>query len=687
VFVIREDYLAQLDPFAPLLPEELRVRFRVERLREPDALLAVTGPLEDTGRSFAPGVAEKLVDELLLTRVLGPDGQPAEVEGQYVEPVQLQVVCLNLWNSLPAGAGEITNEQLQQFGDVDQALARFYAESLQKAVKEGGVSESALRDWFSTALITSAATRGTVFRGPNDTAGIANAAVDVLDRQHIIRREERAGAGWYELTHDRFIEPIQNANAEWNRVRMRRLISWAIAAAGVAALVIFSGLIFGGRMAVRNAAAEASATANAVAAEAAAVAAAAENQAAEAALAVSNQLAAQAEAQGQASSLDLALLLGAEALRAADTQAARQAMQNLLQSWPGVQAYLYTHEAPVGSLAFDQNGQALASGDDAGIAVVWSELEPDRAIPDRFDTMYHDTKLGAIQAVALSLEAQALAVGTGDGRIRLLRAEGPPRPLDAHTDAITGLAFSPDGRFLASASLDGKAILWPLTSPQANPDVLETRDSPITAIAFSSDGATLAIGGGEITLVNLNTAGPGRSLGDATAGGASVAALAFDPARRRLAAGFDDGAFAVWRLEDNGLAFQPVDASEFSVEAIAFDAQDESLVVIFADGSSNHYPYTDLVSGGTSPAGWTRPVAGTKSAALTADGRAWAIGLDSGAIMLGRMSGMQPLDANAGPDALIAQACRIANRNLYPAEWNLFIGEGVPYRETCFPAE
>jgi hypothetical protein len=221
VFIIREDYLAQLDPFAPLLLEKLRVRFRVERLRQPEALLAVTGPLEGTGCSYAPGVAEELVDELLRTRVLGPDGKPMEVEGQYVEPVQLQVVCQSLWRSLPPGTTEITRDQLQQFGDVNEALARFYEKSLQKAVEASGVSEAQLRNWFTTALITPASTRGTVFRGPEDTAGIPNAAVAALDEEHIIRREERAGAGWYELTHDRFIEQSRNRMRN-GRLRLSR---------------------------------------------------------------------------------------------------------------------------------------------------------------------------------------------------------------------------------------------------------------------------------------------------------------------------------------------------------------------------------------------------------------------------------------------------------------------------------
>ena len=63
---MREDFIAQLDPYADLLPDRLRTRFHIERLRREAALLAVKGPLKDTDRSFAEGVAEKLVDDLLV---------------------------------------------------------------------------------------------------------------------------------------------------------------------------------------------------------------------------------------------------------------------------------------------------------------------------------------------------------------------------------------------------------------------------------------------------------------------------------------------------------------------------------------------------------------------------------------------------------------------------------------------
>src|SRR5205823_3058901 len=45
LFSMREDFIAELDPYASLLPEKLRTRFRIERLNRRRALLAVTQPL------------------------------------------------------------------------------------------------------------------------------------------------------------------------------------------------------------------------------------------------------------------------------------------------------------------------------------------------------------------------------------------------------------------------------------------------------------------------------------------------------------------------------------------------------------------------------------------------------------------------------------------------------------------
>jgi tetratricopeptide (TPR) repeat protein len=236
VFVIREEYLARLDPFARLLPERLRTRFRLERLHQGAALAAVTGPLAGIKRSFAEGVAEQLVEELLKIRVETATGKTKVVTGEFVEPVQLQVVCQSLWRDLPPDVTIITEDHLRAFGDVNQALSEFYERSVKRATRKPGVREGALRAWFERTLITPAGTRGMVYRGRRKTGKIPNVAVDVLENLHLIRGEWRAGARWYELTHDRFIGPIQTSNEAWHVARRRR---WLRIGEAIAVVLIF----------------------------------------------------------------------------------------------------------------------------------------------------------------------------------------------------------------------------------------------------------------------------------------------------------------------------------------------------------------------------------------------------------------------------------------------------------------
>jgi len=76
VFVMREDHLAEIDPYGTILPERFHTRFRLERMLEQRALDCVQKPLENTRpqRRFAPGVANALIDQLLLLKTTGPDG-------------------------------------------------------------------------------------------------------------------------------------------------------------------------------------------------------------------------------------------------------------------------------------------------------------------------------------------------------------------------------------------------------------------------------------------------------------------------------------------------------------------------------------------------------------------------------------------------------------------------------------
>jgi len=228
VFVMREEYIAQLEPFAELLPEKLRPSMHLERLRGNAARSAVVKPFQNRGLSFDPNAADELMAELSEIRVAEGD-KFRETRGEFVEPVQLQVVCQSLWENLPSewkngpnassdGSRLITAEYIERFGDVDNALACYYDRSVERAAaaSEGRIGEGELRRWFGTALITPTGTRGLAFRGaPGATWRIPGLALKELEEAHVIRREDRSGTITHELTHDRFIEPIQKSNHKW----------------------------------------------------------------------------------------------------------------------------------------------------------------------------------------------------------------------------------------------------------------------------------------------------------------------------------------------------------------------------------------------------------------------------------------------------------------------------------------
>jgi WD40 repeat protein len=220
LFSMREDYIASIDPYAKILPEALRVRFHLENLRQDAALKAVTGPLTlGYGRRFAPGVAEKLVENLMTVELETATGGTESIISEFVEPLQLQVVCQRLWRDLRPEQTEITFEHLATSANIEKALLSFYEESISTVAQRTGVSEAALRTWFQNELVTPAGTRGMVFRGHEETGGIPNAAVDELERLYLIRAEFRGGSRWYELTHDRFIEAIQKSHQKWLAAR------------------------------------------------------------------------------------------------------------------------------------------------------------------------------------------------------------------------------------------------------------------------------------------------------------------------------------------------------------------------------------------------------------------------------------------------------------------------------------
>lgn len=206
LLALREDWLAHLDPHLDRFPDRLRARFRLELLGRKAALEAITRPASNARVHVLPEAAELLVDDLLQSPV-----RP----GTEVDPVQLQIVCHRLWTRRPAGAVEIDATQVRSSGGAGRALAEYWEERVEEAARQTKVPEREIRDWCERELITPQHVRGQVLADKRATKGLDNRVIEALVNAHLLRPEPRRGAVWYELAHDRLIEPVVRNNREW----------------------------------------------------------------------------------------------------------------------------------------------------------------------------------------------------------------------------------------------------------------------------------------------------------------------------------------------------------------------------------------------------------------------------------------------------------------------------------------
>ena len=187
VLSLREDFLANLEPYAYLLPGKLRARFYMQRLGEAAALEAIQGPAKEYGRPFTKRAAEELVYRL---RQIHTPGQKKARLGQFVEPIQLQILCHDLWELIASQPGKnITLKHLAEAGDVEQALGNFYNQVVLHVLENHPISELSLRIWIEKNLIIEARIRNFIYQDQEgkSTAGMENEIVELLAERKLLR--------------------------------------------------------------------------------------------------------------------------------------------------------------------------------------------------------------------------------------------------------------------------------------------------------------------------------------------------------------------------------------------------------------------------------------------------------------------------------------------------------------------
>ncbi|HEX4606688.1 MAG TPA: c-type cytochrome domain-containing protein, partial [Urbifossiella sp.] len=143
---------------------------------------------------------------------------------------------------------------------------------------------------------------------------------------------------------------------------------------------------------------------------------------------------------------------------------------------------------PVAAVAFSPDGKLLATGT-YGRVTVWELVA---ARPAKVLT----NVLGAVNDLRFSPDGKLLAVAGGQpsarGDLRLFSAAdwSLVASLGGHLDTVSGVAWAPDGKRLASASFDKTVRLWDVADPKA-PKVLHTftgHSDFVYAVAFSPKG-------------------------------------------------------------------------------------------------------------------------------------------------------------------------------------------------------